>query len=847
MAKKEQVSFYLEQNRSGKLKKINVYKDKDKEDTTLTVWAKPPTGEVVKVGEYIFKEDQSNPPDCGPDQTWDPSQNKCVPKPPVENKPPTIEGPTMEQARVNQPITIELTIKDPEGGSVTTVWRQTLPTPKEYPDFANKDTATFVYDAEGDYTLQVSATDDKGASTDHLITIKARTVTPEPVSDFQKVLAFTGDDDSNKTGVASIKMCSKAPVSIFGGDGPYPSDANSFIDAWQSNVSIEHTALSERGNHDDTEDNTQAVKDAMDKYFSWGKIQNPVTKINNIGIIGIDTQDAKRADGSGDQFKFVSAALETLSQDKNLDFLVVVEHKPQYSHGYKHGDEKAMRSVYGPLFAKYKVDLVLQFHNHNFWHTFPLDAQGNKTNNEIPSSTSDVIYDFSGEHGTIYWGAGAGGHDLYKIGSSIPAYVRAWQDKDFGVGYIDIDKNNSKIMRVTNVNQAGKVLHSVIIKKGAGGQNGPPQRQPPQIAGGPPNDNMIVEPNGNVNIALNIFDQDGGTVDSIQWQFIPPVLSPTYTADKKAVTFQASGNEGDVSAVITATDNDGLSTSKTILIHIRKTPPADDFAGVEIFDSRKNWVPPDGKDHIIVAEVGQQNHKDGGGDMDGWIFPWPQPQATTYASHAHSAQDTPDFCIVTKEGHLKIKDNQHRTYTQFDKEGVGCYNFRDVTKIKWPSGIDNYSKKGRNRHEFHADNGKNGICGLGWALHDTVIESKKEIIHGQNEPVLLNDKSFGHTIKKGDIVTIQAIVFDEVQVSGPAKGKIWVRMMLYLDWGDGLKKVADYYDKSPSPAELNTDLYYNHGSAMWNRYNGPENAPEYVEILEEQIYDLGKEPRQASQ
>ena len=861
MVKSQRIDILLEKNRSGKPRKIESFKDKDHEDTTLTFWVKQPNGELVKAGEYIVKDDQSLPPKCGDDEIFDEATQKCVPKPPVENKAPVIEGPTLINARIGSPVTINITVSDPDGDPVSIAWRQVLPEPKDLAEFDNSLLATLTYDTEGDYLVQVEAKDDHNNSTDLLINIKARDEQVPPPSDFQTLIAATGDTDANKTSIKGITMAGKAPSVIFGGDGPYnESDPQGFVDAWKKNVSKEHTAVAIRGNHDALEDSNQATRQAMDQFFDWPPDgpANQATKVNNVGLIGMDTQDDKIGDESGSQYKFVAATLETFKADPAVDFIIVCMHKPIYGHGYKHADEKTLRSVYHPLFTRYGVDIVYEFHNHNFWNTFPINIVNGvitKVYKELSEAGStDIIYDFSQDHGVIFWGAGGGGHDLYKIDeANLPEFIRETNDADFGISEIAIDKNNTKNLRIRNVSQAGKVLQSVILRKGA---QGPPQKQPPIIAGGPPNDNLIVAPKGNATIDLNVYDQDGGTVSGITWQFSPAdkIITPTYSPDKDHATkvvFTVGEVEEDITARIVATDNDGLMTGKTILIHVRKAPPAGDYEGTLIFDSKLNWTPPDGKDHIIVAEVGAKNHKDGRGDMDGWIFPWPQPQAVTYASHAHGAGDDPQFLIVRKDGSIDLRNNQHRFYTEFGAgKGIGCYNFRDRTKFRWPKGaISNYSKKGRNRHEFAADNGKNGIAGDGYHAGKDYIGGKKEPIHGTN-PTLLKDTKTGHTIKAGDIVIIEGIVFDERQK--PAKegqeGEIWVRHIINMDFGDGLKKVADYYDKDPSPAQLNADLYLNKGSAMWNRYNGDENPSddEYLTVIEEQIYDLGKEPRQAS-
>src|SRR4029078_5349549 len=125
-----------------------------------------------------------------------------------------------------------------------------------------------------------------------------------------------------------------------------------------------------------------------------------------------------------------------------------------------------------PLFTRYGVDIVYEFHNHNFWNTFPINIVNGvitKVYKELSEAGStDIIYDFSQDHGGIFWGSGGGGHDLYKIDeANLPEFIRETNDTDFGISEIAIDKNNTKNLRIRNVSQAGKVLQSVILRKGA--------------------------------------------------------------------------------------------------------------------------------------------------------------------------------------------------------------------------------------------------------------------------------------------------------------------------------------------------------------------------------------------
>jgi hypothetical protein len=100
-----------------------------------------------------------------------------------------------------------------------------------------------------------------------------------------------------------------------------------------------------------------------------------------------------------------------------------------YSTNQTHGSDGGLRHVWGPLFDKYQVDLVISGHVHAYERTNPIRA-GQPTRKVKSGGTVDPVAD-----GTTYICAGGGGNHLYTswYGSTDagdagdPAAPRVWQ------------------------------------------------------------------------------------------------------------------------------------------------------------------------------------------------------------------------------------------------------------------------------------------------------------------------------------------------------------------------------------------------------------------------------------
>src|SRR5829696_5874797 len=120
-----------------------------------------------------------------------------------------------------------------------------------------------------------------------------------------------------------------------------------------------------------------------------------------------------------EQYQFVLEDLEKTSENKDIDWIFVMMHKPKYSSISKQLEEYLIRDKYQDIFDKYNVDLVIQGHNHIYSRTLPLSF--NKSNlsqpiaDQIGNSSNNNTTTFTNPNGTIFLVVGTGGEELHRI------------------------------------------------------------------------------------------------------------------------------------------------------------------------------------------------------------------------------------------------------------------------------------------------------------------------------------------------------------------------------------------------------------------------------------------------
>src|SRR5215203_5510349 len=164
-----------------------------------------------------------------------------------------------------------------------------------------------------------------------------------------------------------------------------------------------------------------------------------------------------------EQYQFVLDDLKKTSENKNIDWIFVMMHKPIYSSISKQLEEYLIRDKYQGVFDKYSVDVVLQGHNHIYTRTFPLSLN--------PSNIAQPIVDkignnnnttFTNPNGTIFLVVGTGGEELHRIVEE-SYYVANQYNKGFGFVDLKIDgKRLNGVFYDINLN----CNMEIITKKG---------------------------------------------------------------------------------------------------------------------------------------------------------------------------------------------------------------------------------------------------------------------------------------------------------------------------------------------------------------------------------------------
>ena len=146
-----------------------------------------------------------------------------------------------------------------------------------------------------------------------------------------------------------------------------------------------------------------------------------------------------------EQYQFVLDDLKKTNQNKNIEWIFVIFHKPMYSSISKQLEEYIMRDKYQQIFDKYNVDLVIQGHNHIYSRTLPLSFNSQDISEPILDqniANSNNNGTFTQPNGIVYLVVGTGGDELYEI-TEKPYYVQNQFDKGFG--FVDLKIDGKKL------------------------------------------------------------------------------------------------------------------------------------------------------------------------------------------------------------------------------------------------------------------------------------------------------------------------------------------------------------------------------------------------------------------
>jgi hypothetical protein len=381
------------------------------------------------------------------------------------------------------------------------------------------------------------------------------------VSDFNFGAAGDWGCTSN-TDATLTNMNGKGPERVFGlGDYSYASTGSCFFTKIDGSGLTGKTKIA-IGNHED--DDSEGFSGYMSHfsqsqtYFSYNH--------GDVHILVIDTDRNSYASGSA-QRSFVQNDLQSASTNPNIKWIIVYLHKPMYTSPNTCGSSSCsntgsentnIRNGFGPMFAQYGVDLVLQGHVHNYQRTYKLTY--NPGNPASPTITDNNPNTYTEGGGAIYAIVGTGGVNFHAL-SGKAAFTSSQQDDFFGQLDIQNTNNGNTLQGKFYRNGNNDVLDSFSITKAG--------NLPPVANAG--SDKIVEE--GTMDVALDgsgSSDSDG-TITSYLWtQTEGPsvVLSSTNTA---AVSFDAPivSNDTLLKFNLTVTDNGGATNSDTVAVTIK--------------------------------------------------------------------------------------------------------------------------------------------------------------------------------------------------------------------------------------------------------------------------------------
>ena len=180
--------------------------------------------------------------------------------------------------------------------------------------------------------------------------------------------------------------------------------------------------------------------------------------LKNIHFISLSTEHPYE-EGSK-QFEFIKSNLEEASNNPNIDWIIVHNHKPLYSTKHDKEDAEELRKTYHPLFEKYNVDLAISSHNQYYERTYPLLY--NHEDDKKPIIVDNSESNYYNTDGIMYLTVGTAGDELHEIEDKENYYV-IQKDRH---GFLNMKlENNGKTKVGEFYTNKGKILDSFELTK----------------------------------------------------------------------------------------------------------------------------------------------------------------------------------------------------------------------------------------------------------------------------------------------------------------------------------------------------------------------------------------------
>jgi hypothetical protein len=212
------------------------------------------------------------------------------------------------------------------------------------------------------------------------------------------------------------------------------------------------------GNHD------AEYKKSYTQLVNYHHLKNPYYShdFRNIHFISLSTEHPFE-EGS-QQYEFIKNDLEKVSENTDIDWIIVHNHKSFYSTRNDYDVAQELRNTYLPLFEKFNVDLVISSHNQYYERTFPLLY--NNEDDAVPifgGDNPDPDY-YHNPNGIIFLTVGTAGDKLQKIVDRKDYYV-IQDDEVYGVLNFDLADNGQTLIGTFYDTDNHTILDKFVISK----------------------------------------------------------------------------------------------------------------------------------------------------------------------------------------------------------------------------------------------------------------------------------------------------------------------------------------------------------------------------------------------
>ena len=266
-----------------------------------------------------------------------------------------------------------------------------------------------------------------------------------------------GCNSNTKNTVTNIQ--GKKPERVLGlGDYSYTSTATCWLNTINPIKSITRINI---GNHenDANEGNSQYMNafGLSKQYYSFDYVNTHVLTM---------ASELSFSKGSA-QYTFVENDLKTAAANPNIKWIIVNYHRVMYTSPNTCSastceGSSSLRDAYHPLFDKYRVDLVLQGHVHNYQRTFPLKYD--TVSPSSPTRTSTSTSSYTDPEGQIFVTVGTGGINFHGL-SGKSYFVVKQQDQKFGILDILMANDGTKLTGKYYRNGESTPYDTFIISK----------------------------------------------------------------------------------------------------------------------------------------------------------------------------------------------------------------------------------------------------------------------------------------------------------------------------------------------------------------------------------------------